>query len=136
MLEDIARTNMKHLRRTEHARHPFSKKKLRIIDSFLPEKRTLISVAEAKKLPPGIARCPSCDSQVQVLEASGDQACCSPCNRTISKVHYVIEAISCPNCSSKAGKLLLIEPDAKGIDSYQVICCASCSNDYWYFISN
>jgi len=86
----------KQIKRAEYAKHPFSKKRLRVIDSFPPAKRLKTIASDPSSEEEPTILCPSCSApvdKIMVVESDADLSlspkpqtapyhvlCCSSCN--------------------------------------------------------
>lgn len=120
MLELVA---TKQVKRTEYTKHPFSKKRLRVLDVFSPAKRVRL-VAETPEGEP-------------VIDQEPDPVIpCPNCQASIDKIMVVEPDTSLLQESTSETPPVLIPRDLPVAPSlpYYVLFCTSCNSQSWYVI--
>jgi len=101
----------KQVKRTEYTKHPFSKKRLRVLDIFSPVKRVQLIQEDIVSLDPELAiSCPTCTAPADKI--------------------MVVES----DISATTSDLSDALPPTPPAPPYYVISCATCNSQTWYVI--
>lgn len=101
----------KQVKKPEFIRHPYTKRRLRVIDAFEPNE------FPSETLP---------DGQVVTIHPEGVLT---------DEILQQMGWIRCPACTSvKIDRLLVVENELPNGKPYQVVCCGSCTQQTWFVI--